>query len=158
MAWCPPEAQAAWFVLQVDRPRLLKERTNAAELCNKIANAVFPTKVGGFIPRISVVGEDIDPTNLIDVIWVEATRCEPAKQEFTFPHEFPTYKLLPFVSQRDPADKTITGKTIRCCMLPEEFTDEKLQFQEMSFKGSYPENVKSKVLENWTTYGFKEQM
>lgn len=56
---------------------------------------MFGSKPGWYIPKIFLVGEDIDPTNLRDVIWAESTRCQPGRNEFLF-DEYGNIPLIPY--------------------------------------------------------------
>lgn len=47
------------------------------------------------------------------------------------------------------------GKVVKCCMLPAEFTEEKLQWNEASLRSSYRASVRQKVADNWAAYGFR---
>ena len=142
------------LLINSDRKALLARRTNAKELSTELGKLVFGAKPGIFACKALIVGEDIDITNFKDVTWAEVSRCEPGKNEYEFPGQYPSIKVIPYVSRRDEADKSLPGKVVRCCLLPQEFTDEKIHWKECSFKGQFPEDVQRKVLENWTEYGF----
>ncbi|KAE8156921.1 UbiD decarboxylyase family [Aspergillus tamarii] len=154
MVWCPFESHCLWFVLQVNRSKLVEMRTNMDEFCRKLGHVVFGSKPGWFIPKIFLVNDYIDPTNLPDVIWAEATRCEPGRHEFIFT-EYSNIPLIPYVTHGLPSKSGMNGKVVKCCMLPSEFTEKTLPWKEGSFQGAYPEDVKRKVLDNWTAYGFQ---
>ncbi|KAJ5113734.1 hypothetical protein N7456_002268 [Penicillium angulare] len=130
MAWCPFESHCLWFALQVDRQKLIALNTNMAEFSNKLGHVVFSSKPGWYIPKIFLVGDDIDPTNLRDVIWAEATRCQPGKNEFFF-HEYGNLPLIPYVSHGIKPEGN-HAKVVRCCMFPYEFTDENVFWKEGS--------------------------
>lgn len=139
MAWCPFESHCLWFILQVDLTQLKVLKTNMRDLCTKVGYVVFGSKPGWYIPRLYIVEENIDPTDLKDVIWVEATRCQPGMNEFLF-KEHGNIPLIPYV-RYDVKHETESGhhrKVVRCCMFASEFGDEGLHWEEGSFRGSFP--------------------
>ncbi|KAE8148243.1 3-octaprenyl-4-hydroxybenzoate carboxy-lyase-domain-containing protein [Aspergillus avenaceus] len=153
MVWSPFESHSMWFAIQVDRQKLVKMQTNMEDFCRRLGHVVFSSKPGWFIPKIFLVGDYIDPTNLLDVIYAEASRCEPGRHEFVF-FEYSNIPLIPYVEHGFPSESGTNGKVVKCCMLPEDFTEETLPWKGGSFEEAYPETVKQTVLDNWTAYGF----
>ncbi|KAJ6014068.1 hypothetical protein N7540_008659 [Penicillium herquei] len=152
MAWSPFESHCLWFVLQVNRQGLRAMKTDMSEFSNNVGHTVFGSKPGWYIPKIFLVGEDIDPTNLRDVIWAEATRCQPGVNEFLF-HDYGNIPLIPYVSHGIKPDGH-QAKVVRCCMFPSEFVEQNVFWKEGSFRGSYPIEVQRKVNQKWEKYGF----
>jgi 4-hydroxy-3-polyprenylbenzoate decarboxylase len=134
MVWCPFESHCLWFVFQVDRSKLVEMHTSMEEFSRKVGHTVFGSKPGWSIPKIFLVGDYIDPTNLADVIWAEATRCEPDRHEFVF-NEYSNTPLIPYVTHSLPSESGMNGKVVKCYMLPAEFTEETLPWKEGSFEG-----------------------
>ncbi|CDM33126.1 hypothetical protein DTO006G1_5500 [Penicillium roqueforti] len=153
-AWCPYESQAIWYVIQVDRKRLVEMKTAPEKFCRQVGEIVFSSKPGRFVPKIFVVGDNVDPSNLRDVVWAEATKSQPQASDFYFVGNYPTYDLVPYATHGfNPRGQK--AKVVRLCMLPEEFETLDRPWVEASFRGSYPQEVKNKVLENWQAYGFE---
>ena len=59
------ESAAHWFVVSVDRSR---ENEDDEELALEIGKAVFASKGGSYIPKVIVVDDDIDPSNINQVV------------------------------------------------------------------------------------------
>ncbi|KAJ4129032.1 hypothetical protein NW768_007561 [Fusarium equiseti] len=152
MVWNPFESHCIWFVLQVDRAKLRTMNTSMEEFCNQVGHLVFASKPGFYIPTVYLVGDDIDPTNFRDVIWVAATRCQPRTNEFFF-NEYPSIPLIPYVGYGVKSEK-FAYKVVRCCLFPSQFKDESLVWKEASFTGNYPVEIQEKVNEKWLSYGF----
>lgn len=152
MVWNPFESHCLWFVLQVDRQKLRELNTNMEEFSQKVGHTVFGSKPGFYIPIVYLVGEDIDPTNLKDVIWANATRCQPRKSEFFF-DQYPNIPLIPYVSHGEK-DGPYHTKVVRCCLFAEEFSRE-LVWREASFRANYPKAIQHKVDQKWTSWGFR---
>lgn len=157
MAWCPFESHCLWFVLQVDLKQLKASKTNMKDFCTKVGHVVFGSKPGWYIPKLYIVGEDIDPTDLKDVIWAEATRCQPGVNEFLF-EEYGNIPLIPYVGHgvKPETESGNHRKVVRCCMFASEFGDGELHWEEGSFRGSFPVDVQKRVEENWKEYGFDD--
>ncbi|KAJ5112645.1 hypothetical protein N7532_000690 [Penicillium argentinense] len=152
MVWCPFESHCHWFVVQVDRQKLRSLNTNMSEFVLNLGHVVFSSKPGWYIPKLYLVGDDIDPTDLWDVVWAEATRCEPGTSEFLF-DEYGNIPLIPYVGYGTRPERN-NKKAVRCCMLPCEFVDEELPWKVGSFQHSYPSEIQETVQRNWHRYGF----
>ncbi|KAJ6090480.1 hypothetical protein N7486_009295 [Penicillium sp. IBT 16267x] len=154
MVWCSFESHCLWFVVQVDRQKLRAMNTIFADFSTKLGDVVFGSKPGWYIPKIFLVGEDIDPTNLRDVIWAESTRCQPGRNGLLF-GKYGIIPLIPYVGYGIKLEGTGNHQNVvRCCMLPCEFVDESLFWKEGSSRGSYPIGIQEKVNRKWQTYGF----
>ncbi|KAL4961167.1 UbiD family decarboxylase [Aspergillus stella-maris] len=154
MVWCPFESHAIWYVIQVDRLQLRKLNTNMTDFCTRLGHVVFSSKPGWYMGKVFVVGEDVDPTDLKDVIWAESTRCEPGTNEFLF-DDYGNIPLIPYVGHGvQPEAGKNHKKVVKCCMLPCEFEDVDMPWKVGSFRGSYPEDVQRLVERKWEKYGF----
>ena len=153
-AWCPYESKAIWYVFQVDRKRLVEMKTTPESFCRQVGEVIFTSKPGRFVPKVFIVGDNIDPADLHEVVWAEATKAQPKANDFFFVGNYPTYKLVPYATH-GPNPNDPQAKIVRLCMLPAEFETLDLPWHEASFRGSYPEEVKRKVLENWQAYGYE---
>ncbi|QKX55216.1 uncharacterized protein TRUGW13939_02308 [Talaromyces rugulosus] len=154
-AWCPYESQAIWYVVQVDRKRLVEMNTTPETFCRQLGEVVFSSKPGRFVPKIFVVGDNIDPSDLHEVVWAEATKSQPQDSDFFFVGNYPTYTLVPYATHGlNPHEPQ--AKVVKLCMLPAEFETLDRPWVEASFRASYPEEIKRKVLDNWRAYGFGE--
>ena len=146
----PYESQVIWSVVQVSRSELAKRQTTATQFCNDIGNLVFRHKCGMQIHRLLIVGDDIDPFNINDVLWAYATRCRPRIDEFYF-EDVPAYPLVPYMSH-GVSTKLTGGKVVGNCLLPGEYHGEQ-GWVTCDFENGYPEGVKEKVLSRWAEFG-----
>ncbi|KAI9172783.1 3-polyprenyl-4-hydroxybenzoate decarboxylase [Paramyrothecium foliicola] len=153
MVWSPFESHCHWFVIQIDRQKLRSVGTNIKDFTTRVGHVIFGSKPGFYIPKIFITGDDIDPTNLRDVIWAEATRCQPYANEVFF-DQYPNIGLLPYVAHGIKAENN-HYKVAKCCMLVDEFEDVDLPWKIGSFQGSYPKDLQDKVEHKWQTYGFE---
>lgn len=152
MVWSPFESHCLWFAMQVNWAKLRALQTNMKSFCQRIGQTIFASKPGFYIPKIYLVGQDIDPTNLNEVIWAEATRCQPQVNEFFF-DAYGNIPLIPYVSHGLKETRNHV-KVVRCCMFPAEFTDANLTWKHGSFRGSYSQELQDKINGQWKEYGF----
>ena len=150
-AWSPFASANHWYVISVEREWRSKLSVNASELCRRIADTLFATKAGMGTPKYIIVNDDIDITDLNEVVWAFATRNHPGSQgELVFNDE----STNPLVAFLDDAEKMSmhTTKVIYNCLPPDRWGD-KLPLRS-SFAGVYPSAMQQKVLTRWADYGF----
>ncbi len=150
-AWIPLESALHWLVVTV--PRDWRRRTGAessAALCQRIGKQVFTTKAGAVIPKIIVLNDDIDPTNIQELVWAFATRCHPLLGHATFEH-IPAAPLLAYLRSSEKIAGA-TGKVVYNCLPPDEW-GEALPIR-ASFRHGYPSEIVGRVRQRWHTYGF----
>ena len=76
MAWTTLESAQHWLVVTVPRDCRTQAGCTAEALCRRIGEHVFEkSKFGAVIPKILVMNDDIDPTNIGEVVWAFATCC-----------------------------------------------------------------------------------
>lgn len=149
--WCSYEAATCWAVVSVDTDKLAQMNTTAADFARKVAEVVFGSHSGYLIPKLILVGNDIDIVDINQVVWALATRSHPDHDHFTFPDikEFP---MVPYLTEEDKK-RGSGGKVVINCLFPEQFRGE-MRADTASFRHSYPEYVRTKVEANWKKYGF----
>jgi UbiD family decarboxylase len=151
--WIPLEAALHWLVVTV--PLDWRSRSNnqtAEEFCRSVGEAVFHSKAGASIPKIIVLHNDVDPTNLSELVWAFATRCHPTFGSVFFDQE----RVAPLVAFLRSSEKmnATTAKVVYNCLQPDEWGD-KLPARS-SFRHCYPEEIIQRVLNNWKSYGFSQ--
>ncbi|MFI0191638.1 UbiD family decarboxylase [Streptomyces sp. NPDC017082] len=77
LAWCPYEAATCWLAVSVDRARRAELGLDRAGLIRSIADVLFASHAGWLVPKVIVVDDDIDVTDIGQVVWALATRCHP---------------------------------------------------------------------------------
>jgi UbiD family decarboxylase len=150
-AWSPFESANHWYVIAAEMSWRQKLGYGAEQLCRNIGECLFKVKAGMGTPKYMIVNDDVDITNIKEVVWAFATRNYPGPRgEVVFNHEA-TNPLVAFL----PGDEKMsmhTTKVIYNCLPPDEW-EGKLP-KRSSFSGSYPHWLQMKVLQNWSTYGF----
>lgn len=149
--WCSYEAATCWAVVSVDPAKLALLDTCAAEFAGRVAELVFGSHPGYLVPKLILVSNDIDITDIQQVVWALATRSHPQHDHFTFP-ELKSFPMVPYLTGEDK-QRGRGGKVIINCLFPEQFKGRE-RAGTASFQHSYPEHIRNKVLENWTRYGY----
>ena len=121
-------------------------------IANGIAALVWSTKNGKHIPRVIVVEDDIDPSDMKQVIFALGTKCHPVRGT-TVLENMPYSPLIPFL---DIKEKTYfsSANVVYDCTWPLDWEPANVP-RLASFKSIYPEDIQEKVLSNWEKYGFK---
>jgi len=92
---------------------------------------------------IYVLDDDVDPTNMKDVLWALATRCHPTDRQFV--EVGPILPLLTCYSHQE-REAARGPKIVHDCLLPEAGRG---RTRVSSFEGVYPEEVRRKVMAHW---------
>jgi UbiD family decarboxylase len=150
MAWCSYEAAASWLVVSVDVAALARMRTTEAELVHRFADTLFASHAGWYVPKVVLIGDDADITDIDQVVWAMATRYRPGT-EYCFP-DAQGLPLVPFLTEQQRR-AGVGGKSVTSCLWPEEFEGLR-RGTPASFRHSYPEAVRRRVLDNWAADGF----
>jgi 4-hydroxy-3-polyprenylbenzoate decarboxylase len=151
MCFCPFQSAAHWLVVTVNRSACAGR--SGKQLVQELAGILFHGRVGSFIPKVILVGDDIDPTNLDELTWAFATRNHPERGQFLFPGE----KMLPLVAflGEDERKEARGTKVIYNCLEPEDRPPEQTP-RRSSFRYLWPREIQDKVIANWQRYGYSE--
>ncbi len=76
-AWCPPEAGNRMMTIVSIRQRYAGHAKQAALIASQCGAAAYAGRI------VVVVDEDIDITNMDDVLWAMMTRCDPVRDVST---------------------------------------------------------------------------
>jgi 4-hydroxy-3-polyprenylbenzoate decarboxylase len=151
MCFCPFESAAHWCVITVNG--WYRQRWTRTGLVQELAAALFRTRSGSFLPKVIVLEDDIDPTNLDEVVWAFATRCHPERDQMLFPGE----PMLPLVAYLSPAErKQAHGTKVVYNGLPPDDVPAEQRPKRSSFRYAWPREIQQRVIENWQRYGYSE--
>jgi UbiD family decarboxylase len=154
MCFCPFQSAAHWLVVTVKRGAYGGDTEAAgAELIRELGRTLFRSRSGSFVPKVLLTGEDIDPTNLEEVVWAFATRNHPERDQFLFPAE-PVLPLVAFLSPEERSAARGTKVIYNC--LPAEDCPADQAPRRSSFRYLWPKEIQDKVVKNWRRYGFIE--
>jgi UbiD family decarboxylase len=148
------ESAILWFVIRVPTNWHQQTGWTLEEFMRKIGNTFWTQHVGDTVTKILVVGEDIDPSDVRQVVWAFASRNHPTFTTFFFPelHAFGD-GIESYHVTREVMQNKGTSLVVYACL---ENADRlgRPDKRIMSFDQNYPEPVKRKVLDNWSKWGF----
>ncbi|KAL1874579.1 Ferulic acid decarboxylase 1 [Paecilomyces lecythidis] len=149
--WMPFEAQSCWIVVSVDIKKLATLAIDAKELCRRAGDIIFKTHAGWEAPKVLLVGDDVDITDINQIVWALATRYRPGSDEHVF-GDIEGIPMLPYMTRarknkqiRNPG---IGGRSVMNLLLPSEF-EGKRDWVQSSFTGAFPEELTEKVMKKW---------
>ncbi|MDY6863740.1 MAG: UbiD family decarboxylase, partial [Thermodesulfobacteriota bacterium] len=146
MVYLPPDGVTHLGVISTKIPYI--------NFAKRIAHGVWSTKPGMFVYYLVVVDEDVDITNIGEVIHTISSRLHPDRGIYKVPHS-PGYPIiLPFLS---PAEKMVgdAAYVLFDCTWPKDWKPEDIPVK-ASFDVLWPKEIQKMVLENWETkYGYK---
>ncbi|MEU2669408.1 UbiD family decarboxylase [Streptomyces sp. NPDC007164] len=155
LAWCSYEAATCWIVVSIDIRRLGRSGMNEKELADAVAEVLFGSHTGWLVPKVLLVADDIDITDIDQVVWAMATRHHPGTGTYRYP-QAPGIPMVPYLTPEEVRTGR-GGKSVTSCLLPEQF-EGVTKGATTSFRHSFPDRVRSRVEENWTAYGFAESV
>lgn len=141
------ESALHWFVVTVERRNHSVE--SALKLTHQAKKIIFGSKPGVDIPKVILLDDDIDPSDLNEVIWAYATRCHPDTDAHFYRHE-QTMPLIHYLNAAEKKDMSTT-KVIYNGLLPS-FDRTKIA----SFKQNVPPELQEKIITGWKKYGYED--
>lgn len=149
--WSPFASANGWLVVTVtDDWRDVEP--DERELCRRIAETVFATKVGHPIKTIVVSEDDVDPADLHELVWMIDSRNDRGDRgQIRIKNKF-GWPMSPYIHpDRGNYPKGWEATSVVWNCLPPRGTRPP---RRTSFARNYPEAVRHKVLANWESDGF----
>jgi UbiD family decarboxylase len=143
-AWIVPESAVNLLAVTVSRDWLRRGvHVSTRMLARALGEVVLRPKVGYWVTRVMVFDDDIDPTDLRDLLWAYTTRCHPVRGPMLIEDQRVT-PLHVFY----PAQEVATGgpKLIYDCLLPPE-PDRRPR--STAFAENFPPAVQARALALW---------
>lgn len=140
--YVPPEASTYMVVVAIRSPE---------GRADHVAHTVWASRVGGSTPYVVVVGEDVDPFNLPQVIHTLCTRCHPTRGIHPMPGSTQS-ALVPFLTRHEQLH-LIGAKVYFDCTWPPDWGSDDIP-PKCSFDTIYPSEVQKKALYVWKKYGY----
>lgn len=154
-AWMVLESACHWMLVAVSPDWHEATGLSSQDLAQKIGATLFATKTGFGIPKLLLVEDDFDLTDVGQVVWAFATRAHPLHGEIEFAHQ-PQNNLPVFL---DPDEKFTyhATKVIHNCLLADRYSKGERPVPADLVHG-WPGELARKVVDNWTAYGFRERL
>ncbi|RBP67169.1 4-hydroxy-3-polyprenylbenzoate decarboxylase [Brevibacterium sanguinis] len=150
-AWCSYEAATCWIAVSIDLDELARSPWDEGDLVRKVADVLFTSHVGWLVPKVLLVGSDVDITDIDRLVWALATRYRPGT-EYVF-SDAPGIPLVPYLSAEDRKAGR-GGKSIMSLLQPEQLATGRTAGIAAEFTTSFPAELQKSVLENWEDYGY----
>lgn len=144
MVYIPPEVGNHFFVVST--------KVLYPGYAKYVANAVWSSSNGRRAFFLIVVDEDVDITNIGEVMWALGSRCHPERGILTVPRTW-GHGLLPFTSKEEKR-QNLAAQVLFDCTWPKEWPKEDIPVK-ASFDVMWPKEIQQKVLANWNNYGFQ---
>ena len=147
-AYSVPEA--AEHMLAVSVPANWSQRTHlsANDLSRRIATIAKTLHGGSRVTRVAVYDDDIDLSDLRDLIWAWNSRCHPVTGHFVM-EDLPANPIEPMYSAAhlsfDGGRTPLGPIDVLNCLLDPKATDLHIA----SFDSNYPKEIKERVLARW---------
>ncbi|MDY6863428.1 MAG: UbiD family decarboxylase [Thermodesulfobacteriota bacterium] len=142
--YCPPEGTGHFWAISTKVPSKTYPRHLAMDF--------WSTKSGATTGNVLlIVDEDVDITNLKDIIWALSTRVHPDKGIFKFPGTW-SCPLLPWLSPQERKYEE-GGRILIDGTWPFDWPKEWIA-KVSSFQTIWPKDIQDMVLKNWKDYGF----
>ncbi|MER5392467.1 UbiD family decarboxylase, partial [Saccharopolyspora sp. NPDC002686] len=151
-AWCSYEAATCWIVLSIDLDQLARQPVDEQELVTRVAEVLFNSHVGWLVPRVLLVANDVDITDIDQVVWAMATRYRPGASEHLF-LDSPGIPLVPYLTEEDIRAGR-GGKSVTSLLQPEQLSEGRTRGMPAEFRTSFPPEVQDRVVQRWQEYGF----
>ena len=150
--WFSLESALHWLLVAARSDWHERLGIDSAEFGRRVADVVFAGKAGFGVPKILLVEDDVDITNVNEVVWAFSTRAHPAHGEIYFPDKA---NVALYVYLDEQEKHTYRGtKVLHNCLLADRYTDGDRP-QKGSLENGWPEDVRQKVLSSWQRYGYK---
>ncbi len=142
--YLPPEGVSHLAVISTEVP--------FANFAKHLAFSIWGSTCGRTTWYLIIVNEDIDPTDMNEVLWALTTRCHPERGIFSTGSSW-SIPLLPFLS---PYEKKhyLGSQVLFDCTWPKDWPAEEIP-QKASFDEVWPKDIQERVLKNWSEYGYK---
>ena len=122
-----------------------------ADMVDDMAHMIWGSTIGRNLPWIIFVEEDVDPFNLADVMHALVSKCHPYRGIVRLNHTS-GMALHPWLSRHE--QKFMLGaKAYFDCTWPRDWQPSDIPIR-CSFENIYPPDIKEKVLQIWSKYGY----
>ncbi len=125
-------------------------KTPYPNVADTIANVIWASRAGN-MSHLIIVDDDVDPTNLEQVVHALATKCHPSKGVVKR-EQTQLMKLSPWASAHE-RQNGLGAKVYFDCTWPLDWEPSEMP-KKVSFAESYPLEVQQKALAEWQKYGY----
>lgn len=147
----PFQSAAHWLVVTV--PVTYRGQAVVEGLVRQLAEILCRSRAAALIPKVILLGDDIDPACLEEVVWAFAARCHPERGQWLCPGQ-EVLPLLAYLAEPERAARRST-KVIYHGLPLDDVPVEQLP-RRSSFRHGVPPELQAKVLREWRSYGYRD--
>jgi UbiD family decarboxylase len=152
MCWMVLESANHWLVVSVHSDWHETTGTDSATLARQVGDLLFSSKAGFGLPKILLVEDDVDITDVDQVVWAFATRAHPAHGEVYFRDEAQN-NLAVFLDPNEKFAYHVT-KVVHNCLLGDRYPPAERPVAG-SLANTWPASVQRRVADRWHEYGYR---
>jgi 3-polyprenyl-4-hydroxybenzoate decarboxylase len=152
--WYNFEAAVHWLTVAVRQDWHETTGLGSHELVDKVADVIFGGPAAVHAPKILLVEDDVDITDLADVVWAFATRSHPDVNRGEF--HYPPKLTDPLTVYLNPEERHsfAAGKVIYNCLFADLFPEGRRPVKG-SYRNGWPAEIQERVLSRWKEYGYR---
>jgi UbiD family decarboxylase len=150
--WMVLESACHWLVVAASHDWHERTRLDSRAFGQRIGDIVFASKAGFGVAKMLLVEDDIDITDVDQVVWAFASRAHPSHGEIYFNEE--AQNALPVFLDSNEKFTYRTTKVIHNALLADRFPADRRP-KRSDLKHGWPTAVSQHVVENWHTYGYR---
>lgn len=152
LCWMVLESANHWLAVAVRADWHEATGMSSAELAERVGHAVFESKAGFGVPKLILVEDDVDITNLDEVVWAFATRSHPSRGAVYFENQ-PQNNLGVFLNSDEHSRYHVT-KVVHNCLLGDSHPAAERPVAG-SLANTWPPEIQERVIRRWPDYGYR---
>ena len=152
VCWMVLESACHWLVIAASPDWHERNGLDSRTFVQRIGERVFASKAGFGVAKIVLLENDIDISNVDEVVWAFASRAHPSHGEVYFRNE--AQNALPVFLIQTKKHTFRTVKVIYNALLADRFPLSERPRRSDLVNG-WPASVREHVLRNWSSYGYK---
>ncbi len=150
--WMVLESACHWLVVAAVPGWHERLKAKSPEFANAIGEIVFHSKPGFGVAKIVLIENDVDITDVSQLVWAFASRAHPSHGEIYFNNE--AQNILPVFL--DPNEKFAfrVTKVIHNCLMADRFPPSERPVRS-DLEHGWPAHIRQRVFEQWSSYGYQ---
>ena len=149
--WMVLVSACHWMLIAVAPDWHQTTGLRSPELAQQVGDAIFATKTSFGIPKILLVEDDFDFSDVAQVVWAFASRAHPHHGEIIFPGR-PLNNLLVFLEPQEKFTYHAT-KVVHNCLLADRFPAGERPIA-ADLANGWPAELAQRVVSDWGRYGY----
>jgi 4-hydroxy-3-polyprenylbenzoate decarboxylase len=152
ICWMVLESACHWLLVGPAPDWHERTSVDSKTFAERVGDIVFHSKAGFGIAKILLIEDDIDVTDVSQVVWAFASRAHPSHGEIYFNNE--AQNILPvFLDPNEKFGFRVT-KVIHNCLLADRYPVKERPLRS-DLEHGWPQEVREEVLERWKSYGYR---